>query len=99
MAEANKVDTEHVVVFFSSPDGVNLWKPEERENIPDWLRDQDVIERLIAGDKAMNPAEKDPQYWRVVEVERPRPIGYRDRMRQANAAANGKSAGGIQLVH
>lgn len=90
------MDTEHILVFFRYEQG--KWTPVERENIPDWLRDQDVVEKLIAGEKAINTADKDPMYWCAIQVERPRPIGYRDQMRRAKAGADGKTAGGIQLL-
>lgn len=92
------VETEHILVFFESATGVDGWNPIERENIPDWLRDSDVIERLIAGEKAINPADKTPKYYCAIQVERPRPIGYRDEKRRMAALANGKTEAGIQLV-
>jgi len=94
----NKVETEHILVFFESITGIDGWQPIERENIPDWLRDQGVIEHLIDGEKAINHNDKTPQYYCAIQVARPRPIGYRDQMRRATVGANGKTESGIQLI-
>jgi hypothetical protein len=63
------MDQEHVLVFFQSPDGREGWKPVERDNIPDWLRDDDIIQRLIDGEMANN-ATQNSGFWRVTVVHR-----------------------------
>lgn len=93
------MELEHIVVVFESPDGRNLWKPVEREQIPDWLRDQDIFDRLLQGEIVRNTAEKEVRFFKVIEVERPRPAGYRDAKKREEAFARAMSPGGIQLLH
>lgn len=91
------MDLERILVFFESPNGRDLWKAVERENIPDWLRDQSIVDRMIAGEQVVNTADKVPTFWRVVEIDRPRPAGQLAARKAAVAAAMGMSAGGIAL--
>ena len=85
-------DIEHILVFFESPNGADNWKPVEREQIPDWLRDPDIVDRMMAGEKVRNTEERVERYFRVVEPVRPRPA--RDLSQES-----GKSRGGIILLH
>lgn len=91
------MDIEHILVFFESPDGRNLWEPVNRENIPDWLRNEAVIERLIAGEVAQRAEDSPARFFKVVEVDRPRPEGQHKARAAAMRAANGESPGGIVL--
>jgi len=93
------MDLEHVFVVFESPDGKDHWKPVPRENIPDWLRDKTIVDRMLAGEQVRNTADKEIRYYKTVEIERPRPVGFRDAQRSARLAAEGKSEGGIILPH
>jgi len=89
------MDIEHLLVFFESPDGRNLWKPVDREQIPDWLRNQVVIDRMIAGELARRAEDNPPRFFKVVEVDRPRPAGQFKARAAAERAARGESPGGI----
>lgn len=93
------MELEHVLVVFESPDGINNWKPVDREQIPDWMRSPDVFDRLLAGDKVQNTADKTTRFFRAVEIDRPRPAGQLAARKAAMAAAHGVSEGGIQLLH
>lgn len=86
------MDVEHILVFFASPNGIDNWKPVERDLIPEWLRDPDIVDRLMAGEQVVNTAEKAPMYYRTVEPVRPREV--RDLSQES-----GKSRGGILLIH
>ena len=44
---------ELVLVFFSSNDKLS-WFPIEREDIPEWLRDEAIIDQLLKGDCVRN---------------------------------------------
>jgi hypothetical protein len=92
------MEVEHIFVVFWSHRGRDPWYPIERENIPDWLRDEAIINRMLAGEQVRNTDEKDERYYKIVEIDRPRPAGTRDARMAAQRAAEGKSAGGI-LVH
>lgn len=93
------MELEHVVVVFESPDGRNLWKPVEREHIPDWLRSPSIFDRLIAGEQVRNMDEKTERYFKVVEIDRPRPAGQIAARKVHAALARGESPGGIQLLN
>ncbi len=93
------MDTERVIVFFESPDGRNLWKAVAREDLPDWIRDQAVIDRLLAGEQARNANEKTERYFKAVAVDPPRPAGQHEARRQAMQGASGMTPGGIALPH
>lgn len=45
--------SELVIVFFVSNDKQH-WTPLEREFIPEWLRDETIIDRMIAGECVRN---------------------------------------------
>lgn len=85
------MDTEHILVFFSSANGIDNWQPVERENIPDWLRDSDIVDRMIAGERVVNTEDKAPLYYRVLQPVRPREVG------SYPVRGSGKSRGGIIL--
>lgn len=88
------MDIDHVfVVFCARPGGV--FTPVAREQIPDWLRDQDVIDRMLTGEVAMQPDDPQRRIYKIIEVDRPRPVGQREVCYQINRG--GKSAGGIVL--
>lgn len=58
-------ERELVLVFFESRDR-QTWTPIERDEIPEWLRDEKIWERLIAGDAVRNiheDAEKKGMHW------------------------------------
>ncbi|MDA8260571.1 MAG: hypothetical protein M0Z99_33890 [Betaproteobacteria bacterium] len=93
------MELEHILVFFESQDGVRDWKPVDREQIPDWVRTPEIIDRLIAGEKVRNTAERVHRYFRAVEIDRPRPAGQLAARKAAMAEALALSAGGIQLLH
>lgn len=93
------MEIEHVLVVFKSPDGKNLWKPVEREQIPDWLRDPAIFDRLIKGEQVRNTTEKTERYFKVIEIDRPRPAGQIAARKVHTALARGESPGGIQLLN
>ena len=45
--------TDLVLVFFESSDKLN-WTPMDRAKIPEWLRDEAIWDRLIAGEAVRN---------------------------------------------
>jgi hypothetical protein len=63
------------VMFCNAGDG---FKAVPREDIPDWLRDEDVIDKLLDGEHAQ--MANDPRVYRAVEIDRPRPVGERQRI-------------------
>ncbi len=93
------MELEHVLVVFESADGINDWKPVDREQIPDWMRSPEVFDRLLAGEQVQNTAERVTRFFRAVEIDRPRPAGQLAARKAAMAAAHGVSEGGIQLLH
>ena len=86
----------HILVFFESPDGVT-WTPVDREQIPDWLRDPAIVERLMAGEKVRNTEENKERYFLVKEVDRPRPDGQHKMMAAQQRFATGKNGSGLIL--
>ena len=44
---------ELVLVFFESNDKLN-WTPMDRDTIPEWLRNEAIWDRLVAGDAVRN---------------------------------------------
>lgn len=95
------MDVEHIFVVFESPNGKDLWKAVAREDIPDWMRDPAVIDKMLAGEQAAKPNLHDgvDRWYKVVEVDRPRPAGQRQARQVAAQAALGLSPGGIALSH
>ena len=91
------MDIEHILVFFASPDGKNDWKPVNRDLLPDWLKKPEIVDRMIAGEQVWNTADKVLLYYKVVEIDRPRPAGQHKARIAAMAAAHGVSPGGIIL--
>ena len=74
---------DHILVFFESPNGRDLWRALERENIPDWLRDHDIIKRMMDGETVRNADELVERHYRIIEVDRPRPEGQHKLMAKA----------------
>lgn len=91
------MDIDHILVFFESPDGRNLWRAVEREKIPDWLREPAIVDRLLKGEQVRNTEEKTERHFKIVEIDRPRQAGQHKLMMAQNRLANGESAGGIIL--
>lgn len=87
---------ERILVFFVSPDGGD-WKPVDRDDLPEWIRSQAVIDRMLAGELARRKQDKPKRFFKAVMVDRPRPAG-QHKFRVAYArAARGESPGGIIL--
>ena len=93
------MEIDHILVFFESPDGRNLWRAVERENIPDWLRDPAIVNRMLIGEQVRNTDEKTERHFKIVEVDRPRPAGQHKAMMAQERLARGESPGGILLLH
>ena len=53
------MDVDHVFVMFCS-EGGGPFLPVAREDIPDWLRDDDVIQKMLEGNVAKK-ADENPQ--------------------------------------
>jgi len=51
---------EYVLVFFVSSDKIN-WTPLERDDIPTWLKDETLIERMMAGECVRNIEQEERQ--------------------------------------
>lgn len=67
---------DNVLVFFKSPDGKGGWLPVDRDELPDWIKDPAIIDRLMAGEQATNPPAG-PEFYRVTVVARepvPEPV-------------------------
>jgi hypothetical protein len=60
---------DNVLVFWASPNGRDEWKPVPREDIPEWLRDQDLIDRMVAGEMVKN-ADREERWWKVTVIDR-----------------------------
>ncbi|CAB4145053.1 hypothetical protein UFOVP891_38 [uncultured Caudovirales phage] len=86
-------DIAHVFVMFECSPG-QAWQAMERENIPDWLRDEAVIDRMLEGEIAKRPDEA--KCYKAVEIDRPRPDGQHKLMARARMNG-GKSTGGIVI--
>lgn len=89
------MELEHILVFFGSLDGETDWRPVDRELLPDWIRDPDIIDRMLAGEKAINTADRHPVYYRVVEIDRPRPAGQLEARKQHAAMQSRMTAAGL----
>jgi hypothetical protein len=66
---------ELVLVFFRSSDKLS-WDPVERNDIPEWLRNDSVIERLIAGECIRNVEAEDRKgmmWWTALAIDRKEP--------------------------
>lgn len=63
------MDHDNVIIFWQSPDGKEGWKPVQRDDIPEWLREQEFIDRMIGGEAICNPAI-DTTWWKVTVVDR-----------------------------
>jgi hypothetical protein len=72
---AGTVEYDRVFVVFENCGDGKGFQPIGRENIPDWLRDEDVIDRMLGGEIAQLPNDK--RIYMAVEVDRPRPVGQR----------------------
>lgn len=91
------MDIERVIVFFTSPDGRNDWKPVDRDDLPGWIRNQAVIDRMLAGELARRKADKPRRFFKAVMVDRPRPAGQHKARVAYAKAARGESPAGIIL--
>ena len=89
------MDVDHVFVMFCS-EGGGPFLPVARENIPDWLRDDDVIQKMLEGNVAKRADEN--KTYRAIEIDRPRPVGQREKMFNIDRLGN-KSPGGILLTN
>ena len=91
------MDIERILVFFVSPDGQNDWKPVARDDLPEWVRNPAVVERMLAGEKARRKEDKPKRFFMATQIDRARPAG-QHKLRVAYArAARGESPGGIVL--
>jgi hypothetical protein len=74
MIESRNVEL--VMVFLRSKDK-EKWEPIERENIPDWLHDESIIDRMVAGEAVRNTvedAENKSMYWYAVTAINPKNV-------------------------
>ena len=63
---------ELVLVFFVSNDKLS-WTPIAREDIPEWLKDEALIDRLVAGDCVRNIEAENRQgmlWWTATAIHR-----------------------------
>lgn len=58
-----------MLVFFESPNGRGDWKPVKRDDIPEWLRDERLIDRMVAGEMVYNESKRS-NWYRVTVVDR-----------------------------
>lgn len=66
--------TEHVLVFFSSPNGIDQWSPVERENLPQWLCDPEIWDQMLQGQQVVNTEDPAPLYYKILQPLRPRQV-------------------------
>mgnify|MGYP001589209054 CR=1 FL=1 len=65
--------TDYVLVFHASSDQVH-WEPLKRDDIPMWLRDEAIIDRLIVGEAVRNIQRENCQGMRWYAVTAVRPM-------------------------
>ena len=59
-----------VVVFFSSKDGAKgPWTPMDRDLLPEWLKDESIIERMLAGEATTN-TDDSPTWYSAIAIKR-----------------------------
>ena len=61
------------LIIYSSPNGRTDWHPVESHALPGWVKDPDVMGRLVAGEECMKADEGDKgsNWYRAVKVLSP----------------------------
>lgn len=57
-----------MIVVFASEDGETGWAPLRPEEVPAWVKDEDVLGNLLAGDIAQDPQTGDGRWFRAQRV-------------------------------
>jgi hypothetical protein len=62
---------EALLVILKSDNGRDNWTPVKPEDVPEWVRAQDNMARLVQGDMCMDPTEgeKGSAWYRAEKVE------------------------------
>lgn len=45
------------LMIYRSPTGRDNWQPVLPDDVPEWVKDQDILGRLVAGEIACDPTE------------------------------------------
>lgn len=51
------------LIIFSSPNGRDHWDPVLPEDVPEWLKEPDVVARLVAGEECMKAGESENRWF------------------------------------
>ena len=67
---------ELVLVFFKSSNKLD-WTPVDRDEIPEWLRDEALIDKMIKGECVRNieaEERKGMMWWTAMAIDRKQPL-------------------------
>ena len=74
--KTNRHTNEAVLVFFTSRNKLD-WAPVEREALPDWIRDREIIDRLIKGETVRNVTAEEGtgmRFYTAMVIDRNKPM-------------------------
>lgn len=91
-----------VCIIYKSPDGENNWTPVKPEDVPGWIKEPDVMARLVKGEMARNDRSallvpEDARPWYRAHVVTP--ATEVDRIMAAEVKRKRKNAKRISTVH
>lgn len=60
-----------MLVIFKSPNGRDNWEPLEAADVPEWVKQPDIMGRLVTGEQCMDVAQGDKgsAWYRAEAVE------------------------------
>lgn len=61
--------TEGVLIIYVSPNGRENWQPVLPQDVPEWLKDPDILGELVSGEMACKADEEIPVWYRAEKVE------------------------------
>ena len=67
------MEKQALMTIYRSPNGRDQWAPVEQKDVPEWVKNPDVMGRLVSGDIAQNTGgiilpDEDREWYRAERV-------------------------------
>lgn len=62
---------EGFLIIYASPNGRDQWLPVLPNEVPEWLKEEDTLGELVAGQMCSKCDEADPVWYRAEEIHPP----------------------------
>lgn len=56
-------ETFGVLVILTSPNGIDGWTPVKPDDVPSWVKDPDIVARMVDGEACMDDTQESGTNW------------------------------------